>query len=108
MRIPCYTQGLVLDYTKTGKNAPTDRANAGRAYGTDPRAQKGYGGLMGLLRYIKRRPRRLEQRTKACDYCGLTPDGRPVVATAVNSSGRPVDIKRLSAPHCKNCGTMVA
>ena len=110
MRIPCYTRWP--EPTRENKEKNTHETgyghHAGRTYDTDPRAQKGYGGLIGFLRYIKRRPRRLEQGTKTCCYCGEAANDRPAIAMAVNSSGRLVDMKRLSAPHCRNCGTMVA
>ncbi len=107
MMIPCYTGVLVLAYGKKEKGAPAARYDAGNTYGTGSQAQKGYRGLAGFPSYIKRRPRRLNQTMKCC-YCGETANNRPIVAMAVNSSGRFVDTQRLSAPHCKNCGIMVA
>ncbi len=107
MKIPNYTQRSAFGVA----DGAVYTYRAGAAYvrqKATPTAERGYRSAMGFMRYFKRRPRRLKMRTAICCYCGVAANDKPAVATAVNSAGGFIDTKRLSAPHCKNCGTMVA
>lgn len=64
-------------------------------------------GPAGYAYFRKRRPRR-PFFGKGCSYCGGSFNDKPLVATAVNSTGRLVDTKRLSVPHCDGCGKRAA